>query len=380
MTIAAQIGRLNSQIETNQKAKDFATLAKIIALSKGDHWVPQQLLEKLDPRTRILAGQQLKAIIGGGSDKIYTLSPRDIEQTKAAVLAGGTASGDWSEQLANYQILASAFLESLRNFGAFDKLLPSMKRVPFRTRIGTNTSAVTGATVGQQSVKPISKLSLTATQIDEAKVAAIMVVTEELARASDSTAGNLFATELSNAIAVATDSFFVTELTSGATSFASNGATAEHTRVDLRGLLAAITTGARSQLFLLTTSTIAKALSVLHTNTGAVAFEDVRYNGGSIGGVELIVSDGVPSGTMLLVDATQIAAASETIRLDSSREALLNMDTSPDSPAAGTVMQSLWQYNMVGLLAERFVGIEKLTSKGVAVVTSVSYSGDSPGP
>lgn len=381
MTIAQQIGRLNANVEASQRAKDFATLAKIVALSRGDHWNAQELLKDLDPRTKILAGQQLKAIVGGGTSKIYSFTPRDIANQKAAVAAGGTAVGDWSEQLASYQVLAAAFLESLRNFGAFDRLLPSMRRVPFRTRIGANTSALSGATVPQASVKPISKLTLTATQIDEIKIAAFLAVTEELARASDPAAGNLFAVELSNAVAVATDTEFVAQLVSGATTFTSGGATAEHTRNDLRGLLANVTTGASSALFLLTTSTIAKALCVLHTNTGASAFEDVTYNGGSINGIPVVVSDGVLSGNMVLVDATQVAAASETVRLDSSREALLNMDSAPDSPVSGTTsMLSLWQTNHVGLRAERYIGVEKLTTTGVAVVTSVSYSGDSPGP
>ena len=71
-----------------------------------------------------------------------------------------------------------------------------------------------------------------------------------------------------------------------------------------------VTTGAQSQLFLLTTSAICKALSVLHTSTGAAAFPDVTYDGGSIGGIPLVVSDGVPAATLLLVDAAQVAAAS----------------------------------------------------------------------
>jgi hypothetical protein len=383
MTIAQMIGKANQNMEASQKVRDFHALARIVMLSKGHYGAPQQILERLterDPRSRILMGGQLKTIFEAGH-KVWTFGDDVVARQKAAVAAGTTLDSGWALPLADYQVLASAFLESLRNFGCFDRLLPSMRKVPFRTRIGASTVGVTGATVPQASVKPISRLTLSSTQIDEIKVAAILIVTDELARFGDAAAGNLFATELSNAIAVATDTEFVAQLTSGATSFTSNGVTAEHTRVDLRGLLANITTGARSQLFLLTTSSIARSLSVLHTNAGEAAFEDATYNGGSISGIPIVVSDGVPSGTMLLVDATQLAAASDSITLDSSREALLQLDTAPDSPVVASTPQiSLFQMDMVGLRAERTIGIEKLTTTGVSVVTGVAYSGDSPGP
>ena len=61
---------------------------------------------------------------------------------------------------------------------------------------------------------------------------------------------------------------------------------------------------------------IAKTLASLHTNTGASAFPTMGVQGGQIiNGVEAVVSDAVPSGTMILVDASQIAAASETLQL-----------------------------------------------------------------
>jgi HK97 family phage major capsid protein len=298
----------------------------------------------------------------------------------AAGFAGTTTDSGWALPLSEYQVLASAFLESLRNCGAFDKILASVRRVPFKTRIGASTTGISGATVGQGQVKPISKLTLTGTQIDEQKAAAILVVTDELAKFGDSVAGNLFATELSNAVAVETDETFISVLTSGATSNGSSCATAEHVRNDLRGMLASVTTSARSQLFLLMTSATAKVLAVLHDNTGGAAFPTMTYSSGTIGGITAVVSDGVPAGTMLLVDAQQVAAASETIQLAASNEAIVAMDTAPDSPTtASTVMTSLWQMNMTGLKAERFFGVQKLTTTGVAAVTGINYTGDSPG-
>jgi hypothetical protein len=222
---------------------------------------------------------------------------------------------------------------------------------------------------------------LSGAQIDELKATATLIVTDELAKFSGTVAGELFGTELSNAVAVTTDTQFIAVLTSGAASNPSGGATAEHVLNDLRGMLANVTTSARSQLFLLMTSAIAKVLSVLHTNTGAPAFPTMNYNGGQIGGIAAVVSDGVPAGTMVLADAQQIAAASETIQLSAADQATVQMDTVPDSPPTGATNQvSLWQNNLTALRAERFFGVQKLTTTGVAVLTGASYTGDSPGP
>ena len=252
-------------------------MARIVACSRGNIGAAKALVH--DHRIRL--APIVKSVFGT-HHQVYTFDPGTIHRQKAAAAAGTTAASDWALPLAEYQTLAGAFLESLRNYGAFDAMLPAMRRVPFRTRIGASTSGITGTTVPQASVKPISKLTLSGTQIDELKAIAILVVTDELAKFGDSVAGNLFATELSNAVSTETDESFIAALILSATTFASHGPTAEGARADLRALLAAVSTGARSQLFLLTTSAIAKVLAVLHSTTGDAAFADARYNGGSV--------------------------------------------------------------------------------------------------
>ena len=288
------LGAISMSLESSTRAREFVALARCIALGGGS--VGKAMSVARDARL----SPSVKSILAD-SRKVYNL-PDNI---KTAVLAGSTTDATWAEPLAEYQVLANAFLESLRNFGAFDRMLGSMRRVPLRTRIGASTAVITGAAVPQAMVKAVSKLSLTSNELDEVKVAAILVVTQELAKFGSGPAGDLFSVELSNAVSVATDTRFIEILTSGAASTAAAGATAEHFRHDLRILLSNITTFARSRLFLLTTPLIAKSLSVLHTTSGDSAFPTLNYNGGSIGGIEVIATDGAAAGTMLLVDAQQ---------------------------------------------------------------------------
>ncbi len=364
------LGAISANPGTSTRAREFVSLARAIALGGGSVTKTKGIADdaRLSPTVKeILADRH----------EVYRL-PDNI---KTAVAAGTTVDATWGAPLVAYQNLANSFLKSLRNFGAFDRMLGSMRRVPLRTKIGISSTAITGSVVPQGHVKNISNLSLVGNELDELKVAATLVVTKDLMKFGSGPAGDLFSIELSNAVSVATDTRFLEILTAGATSTASSGATAEHFRHDLRVLLSGITTFARSKLFLLTTSTIAKTLSILHSTSGDGAFPTVSYNGGTIGGIEVIASDGVPSGVMLLVDAQQVAAGSETIQLSAAEHASVQMDSAPDSPpSASSNLVSLWQMNSVGLRAERYFGAEKLNANAAALITGVSVLGDSPGP
>ena len=60
--------------------------------------------------------------------------------------------------------------------------------------------------------------------------------------------------------------------------------------------------------------------------------------------------------------------------IDASREASLQMDSAPASPAdATTVMVSLWQHNMVGLRAERFANWKRANANAVKYLTATAW-------
>jgi hypothetical protein len=140
-------------------------------------------------------------------------------------------------------------------------------------------------------------------------------------------------------------------------------------------LLAAVTTSATSQLYYVTSPTNMKKL-VLKANTiGAPAFPALGPNGGEIfPGVTAIASDQVPSATAVMFAADALAGNADTIILDGSDQAVVNMDTSPDSPSsASTVMLSLWQTDHRALRAERFLGFTVTRASGVASLSGVNY-------
>lgn len=373
MTIAQRIGAVQANIDASTRAREFTSLARVLAASRFDLEKARALVKqhRLPPR--------LEAILHGTP---FRADPNFVSGQRAAIAAGTTTDTTWARPLAEYQVVANAFLESLKSFGAFDAMLPSMRRVPFRSRVGATTTGASGDTVAQASAKIISRLTLTGGTVDELKAVCIIVITEELGRfGEDASAGDLFALELSNAVAVETDETFISILTASVSAVGASGVSAEHVRNDLRAALSRITTNARSRLFLLVPSALAKTLSVMHATTGQAAFPDVTYRGGEVSGIVVVVSDGVPANTAILVDAQQVAAASDAIVLDTSREASVQLESAPDSPpSASVVLTNLWAHNLLGLRATRWFGATKLTTTGVAVVNNIAYVGDSPGP
>jgi hypothetical protein len=140
---------------------------------------------------------------------------------------------------------------------------------------------------------------------------------------------------------------------------------------DLAALLAAVPTGASSRLFFVIEPAQAKILATLPGVNGA-AFAQMAVNGGSIGGVTILVSGQLASGTAVLFDATAIAAASENVALSASREAVVTTVTSPASSV------SLWPQDLVALRAERWFGFALLRADGVASLSGVDYAPTSP--
>src|SRR5262245_29238575 len=205
MSLVEKLAATNRALEQSRCVREFCNLARCLALTKGG----------MAQARRIAHEHRL----GPTLDKILSaqvpVAGLNFEQ-RAAVAAGSTTDSAYAGPLSEFQTLSNAFVESLRNFSAFDRMLPNMKRVPFRTRIGASTVGVVGDTIGQQAPKKISSLNLTGTTISETKAVAILVVTQELARFGANVAGDLFATELQNAVAVETDETFVATLTSGA--------------------------------------------------------------------------------------------------------------------------------------------------------------------
>jgi hypothetical protein len=129
-----------------------------------------------------------------------------------------------------------------------------------------------------------------------------------------------------------------------------------------------------SELYLLLRPSQARAM-VLARDAGAPIFPDVNLtSGGRIGDIRTLVTDALPSGVCMLIDATGLAGDIGPTILDSSDETSLQMDSVGDSPElASTTLISMFQHNMLALKVERSFGIAVLRQSCIASLYSVAW-------
>jgi hypothetical protein len=134
---------------------------------------------------------------------------------------------------------------------------------------------------------------------------------------------------------------------------------------------------AQSKVFLLVDSAIAKYWSIV-VSSGGLGLPNMTPMGGEVSGMTVIATAGL-SQMIVAVDASQIFAASGALDLDTSEEALVEMDSAPTSPPTPTTnLVSLFQMNLIALKATRWWAAERARAGAVAVISGVSYGSGSP--
>ena len=311
---------------------------------------------------------------GAGADAIATLlrRPYVTAEHKAAVLAGSTVG--WGSPLAQYQSIVAQFEGSLRAFGAFDAMLPLMRRVPLGlARLAIVVTGATGSGVSQGASKPITSLRLASGDLEPTKATSIIVVSDEMARLETPQA--LLADELRAAVAASTDSVFLPALVDSSTaSITASGTGSEEFLTDLSAALGNVSLSSRSRLFLAADPVTVAALALMEGD----AFSDMTINGGVVRGVQIVPTDAIErdtsGATLLLIDASQIAAATASIVLDAADQATLELDSDPTSPlSAATVLTSMWQQNLRALKATRWFSFKRLRDNAVVAINDASY-------
>jgi HK97 family phage prohead protease len=324
-------------------------------------------------------------------------TPQVVEALKVAVAPGTTTDSIWAGPLVNYQILTSAFADFLRPLTIIGRI-PGLTRVPFKVRVPRQTAGATVNWVGEGAPKPLTSLAFDSITMDFAKIAGIIPLTEELVRLSDPNAELLVRQDLAKSIVQFMDAAFVdpskastgispASITNGVTALTPTGTTGAALNSDLQRLIGQFLANNLSlaTAVFLTTQQVASRIGSLQNSFGQSMFPTANANGGTLLGIPIVVSENIPSTTgsptegypIILVKADDILLADDgQVTLDASREASVQMETAPDSPAtASTTMVSLWQQNMVAIKAERFINWAKRRSTAVSYISNAVYTG-----
>lgn len=293
-----------------------------------------------------LAAQRIfeKAAIGAGS-------------TSDSTLADGVSIARWSDSART----TSAFYHILAD-GAF-------VRLPMETRVGMVTSAPSAGVVAEGKSIPVSRVTINNVVVAPQKVGAMLVVSDSLLLAIGAEQ-SVFPRELLSVISAAVDTAFVDKIDTGLTPITSTAP-----MPDLRAALLAVSGVAAPRPYWIAAQDVAKFGSTIGTAKTGAPVAAASATGGELAGLPMLVSSGVPAGTLYLVDAAQVAVAAETPTIEVSTQADILMDTAPtgasDVPTAAQ-MVSMFETNSTALKATAIFGAEKLRSTAVAVVTGIS--------
>jgi HK97 family phage major capsid protein/HK97 family phage prohead protease len=401
-SLAAELKAIDAHL-VRLKALEATNLAKAIPItaanpddaSKQRGSVPIiQVKSNLAPGTAFIRYCQALAVTKGSIMHAVEYAKKWEDSTpevglvlKAAVAAGTTTDATWAGPLAPITPLAADFLALLRPQTILGKV-DTFFRVPFNISVPAQTGGGTYQWVGQGAPKPVGKLAFSTITLAILKCAGIIVITEELARTSTPSAEEVIRRDMINGIAAFLDTSFIDptqapvagvspgSVTNGVTPITTAGPTPANARTDIQALANAMTAALipSAGAVLILSETNALALTNALNPLGQPLFPGMAQGGGMIMGYKAIASQSAGTTVALVQPSAILYADDGGVTIDVSREASLQMDSALDNPPlATTLLTSLWQMNLVGLRAERFINWKKARA-GVVQYTAATYT------
>ena len=301
---------------------------------------------------------------------------------KAAMAPGTATDAVWAGPLVNKNI-SNDFIELLRAATILGKI-QGFRNVPFNTSVPTQTAGGTYNWVGEAKPKPMTTLGFGTSSLTISKAAGIIAITEELARLSNPSAEALVRNDMIAGIARFLDLQFINPAVAAVAGVnpasVTNGApTAAATGAPLADIISLINHFASNNIdvngltFILNPSNLL-ALAFRTTSDGSAQFPGLTVNGGWWKGLQFIGSTAAGTNVIAMQPNLILMADEGGVTIDVSREASLQMDSAPMSPAdATTVYVSLWQNNMIGLRAERYINWVKANANAVKYLTAAAW-------
>lgn len=274
--------------------------------------------------------------------------------------------GAWSQSMAT----ASIFYKLL-NEGFFRKFAMYQRNAFF-------TSSPTADVNLEGHSAPISRAVIGDTVLRPWMIASNIVVTREMLFDPGSEAA--FNKELKAISGQRVDAALVAMLFdgTGSTTIPSSGMGVEDAVNDVRAALLALgTVGDASRVVWLMAPDVARRASALGADGGGV-FPSMTPAGGQLRGVNALVSNGIPAGQAMLLDAAQIGAADGAVG-DTSGQADIEMRDDPTSNVVtptGTSLVSMFQTNSIAMRLVATIAAARLSeTAGAVLLEGIQWGG-----
>lgn len=296
--------------------------------------------------------------------------------TQKAVI-GTTTETNFGKELVDYANLTGEFIELVRKKTVVDKIAAQMRQVPFNVKIPTQTAGGSVGWVGEGKMKPVGNPQFGSMTLGFAKLAGIVLLSDEMIRFSNPKADMLVRDDLVATVAQFIDEqFFNPEKAESAESPASvlngvsevtaTGTTSDKVDADTNTLIGQmVDEGLTLEGAVWAMSeTRAMQLSGMRDPLGRPFFEGMSLTGNrSFKGLPVYTSGNLTDKIVLIVPSEILLADDGGVDFSVSGEATINMGTE-DEPK----LVNLFQNNLNAIRAERFIRWKKRNAKAVGYI------------
>ena len=321
---------------------------------------------------------------GGGTTvnevlKSWNAPENIVKAAQQKAVIGTTTDANFASGLVDYAIVSNEFIELVRKQTVVDKLAAQMRQVPFNVKIPQQTAAGTVGWVGEAQMKPVGNPQFSNVTMTFAKIAGIVLLSDELIRFSNPKADMLVRDDLVATTAQFIDAQFFdptkaeaaespASVLNGVTPITSTGTTADKIEADMNTLIAQMVDAGISLegAYWVMGETRAMTISGLRDPLGRPFFDGMTLTGQrTLKGLPVLTSGAAADKIVLIVPSQILLADDGQIDFSVSNEATINMGTT-EAPN----LVNLFQNNLTAIRGERYIRWKK---RHVAAAGYIKY-------
>ncbi len=296
--------------------------------------------------------------------------------TQKAII-GTTTDTNFAQPLVDYVNLTNEFIELVRHKTFVDKIASAMRQVPFNIKLPTQTASGSVGWVGEGKMKPVGNPTFGSITMTHAKIAGIVLLSDELIRFSNPKADMLVRDDLVATVAEFIDQQFFdpskdeaaespASMLHGVTAVTATGKTADKVDADLTTLIKQLSDAGISLEGAVWGMSESRAVELagMRDPLGRTYFEGMNLTGvRSLKALPVYTCKELADKIVLVVPNQILLADDSGIDFSVSTEATINMGTE-----AAPKLVNLFQNNLNAIRAERFIRWKKRHVKAVGFI------------
>lgn len=290
---------------------------------------------------------------------------------------GTTTDSTFAAPLVDTVNLTGEFIELLRPATILGRM-QGFRNVPFNVSIPSQTSATSVNWVGEAAAKPVTDMGFSSTTLLWAKLAGIVLLSDELIRFSNPAADRLVRDDLVSSVAQFLDQQFLdpakaeataspASILNGVTPITASGVTAAAYDADLQALINTFVTNNLSLdgAYFIMSETRAAQIGLLRDALGNTYFNGMTFGAGNktLLGLPVVTSETAANRIVLVKPSEILLADDGGVDFGVSNEATVTYNN-----GTADVTVNLFQNNLTAIRAERYIRWKKRRAQAASYI------------